>query len=143
MRCSPRARSHFAPNGIAFVSYNAYPGGYLRRLLREAAMWFAGDDAAGAAQAEQARELFRVLECGPSEDPYGGMLEMEVPALATARRPGSCTTSCPTSGSPSGSATSRAAAASHGLGYVGESSPLDLWPPNYPRVETQARRVRG
>jgi cyclopropane fatty-acyl-phospholipid synthase-like methyltransferase len=29
------ASQNLAPQGVAFVSYNAYPGGYLRRMLRE------------------------------------------------------------------------------------------------------------
>jgi SAM-dependent methyltransferase len=33
-----------APTGIAFVSYNAYPGAYLRQMVREMAGIFAGPD---------------------------------------------------------------------------------------------------
>ena len=75
-------KSHLAPGGIAYVSYNAHPGGYLRRLLREAALWHSRDEQPGPAQAEKARELFEFLELRVSEDPYGGMLGLEVPVLA-------------------------------------------------------------
>src|SRR3954447_17448634 len=34
-------RAHLAADGLAYVSYNAYPGGYMRRALREAGLWFA------------------------------------------------------------------------------------------------------
>ncbi|MDQ1468916.1 MAG: hypothetical protein QOJ99_396 [Bryobacterales bacterium] len=37
-----------APNGIAFVSYNAYPGAYLRQMVREMAGIFAGSNIARA-----------------------------------------------------------------------------------------------
>src|ERR1700754_2361564 len=32
-----------APDGIAYVSYNAEPGGYFRRMLRDAGLWHARD----------------------------------------------------------------------------------------------------
>ena len=32
--------SHLAPDGLAYVSYNANPGGYMRRALRDAGLWY-------------------------------------------------------------------------------------------------------
>src|SRR5829696_5245443 len=34
-------REHMVPNGIAYISYNAEPGGYFRRMLRDAGLWHA------------------------------------------------------------------------------------------------------
>ena len=39
--------AHLAADGLAYVSYNANPGGYMRRALREAGLWFAADARAG------------------------------------------------------------------------------------------------
>src|SRR4051794_15112611 len=33
--------SHLAPDGIAYLSYTAHPGGHLRQMLREAGEWHA------------------------------------------------------------------------------------------------------
>ena len=101
-------KAHLAPDGVGYVSYNARPGGYLRRLLREAALWHTRDERPGPEQAEKARELYEFLEIRVAEDPYGGMLGMEVPVLARDRSTGSCTTSCRISGSPCGSTSSQA-----------------------------------
>ena len=36
--------SHLAPRGLAYVSYNANPGGYFRRMLRDAGLWHCARD---------------------------------------------------------------------------------------------------
>ncbi len=53
--------AHLAADGLAYVSYNANPGGYMRRALRDAGLWFAGDAPAGVERAERARGLYRFL----------------------------------------------------------------------------------
>ena len=47
-----------APNGVAFVSYNALPGARLRTMLREIALLHAGEEAGAALRLERARELY-------------------------------------------------------------------------------------
>ena len=85
------------------------PAGYLRRLLREAALWHARDAQPGPEQAEKARELFEFLEIRRRRGPlrrdarHGG-----AGARRRARSTGSCTTSCRTSGRPCGSTSSPA-----------------------------------
>ena len=54
--------SHLAPGGLAYVSYNAHPGGYFARALREAAQWHARGVEAPLERAERAHELFALLE---------------------------------------------------------------------------------
>jgi SAM-dependent methyltransferase len=76
--------SHLAADGLAFVSYNAYPGGYLRRALREAGLWFARGEPGGPAEtAERARVLFRYLleERADEGDPWGSVLAKTLPPL--------------------------------------------------------------
>src|SRR4051812_46199373 len=36
-------RSVLTPTGVAYVSFNAEPGGYFRRMLRDAGLWHARD----------------------------------------------------------------------------------------------------
>ena len=125
-------KAHLAPDGIAYVSYNAHPGGYLRRLLREAALWHSRDEPAGPQRAEKARELFQFLEIRVAEDAYGGMLDMEVPVLAKSPQHRLVHDELSDFWRPVWFHEFASAAAGHGLAYLAEVSPLELWPPNYP-----------
>ena len=53
--------AHLAADGVAYISYNAYPGGYVRQTLREAGQWFARDQPNEVAMVERAQELYRLL----------------------------------------------------------------------------------
>src|SRR4051812_19582836 len=77
-------RASLAPGGIAYVSYNAQPGGYFRRMLRDAGLWHARHEQGEEAQALKAQELYRFLkeQRVTSADTYGALLEREVPMLA-------------------------------------------------------------
>src|SRR3954453_5834133 len=55
-------RAHLAPDGIAYLSYNAHPGGHLREMLREMAQFHARGLTDARAQAERARGLFALLD---------------------------------------------------------------------------------
>jgi SAM-dependent methyltransferase len=81
-------RAFLTPNGIAYVSFNAEPGGYFRRMLRDAGLWHARavDPTDHAARAEKARELFTFLKEHrmTSADTFGSLLLREVPPLADA-----------------------------------------------------------
>ena len=137
-------KSHLAPGGLAYVSYNAHPGGYLRRLLREAALWHSRDEQPGPAQAEKARELFEFLELRVSDDPYGGMLGLEVPVLAKSPQHRLIHDELSDFWEPVWFHEFASAAAAHGLGYVAEASPVELWPPSYPDgVEQRLDEIAG
>jgi hypothetical protein len=74
-----------APDGLAYVSYNAHPGGYFRRMLRDAGFWFAraaGDDA--LARSAKAQQLYKFLQQhrATEADTYGALLEKLLPPLA-------------------------------------------------------------
>jgi 2-polyprenyl-3-methyl-5-hydroxy-6-metoxy-1,4-benzoquinol methylase len=74
-----------APTGIGYVSYNAHPGGYFRRMLRDAGLWFArGAAAEESARAARAQELYLFLQQqrATSADTYGALLERVLPPLA-------------------------------------------------------------
>ena len=102
--------SHLAADGLAYVSYNANPGGYMRRALREAGLWYAGDAAAGVEQAERARELFRFLSrTGRRRRTGGAGCSRTSSGVGLGPPTGSCTTTSTTTGRPCGSPTSRRA----------------------------------
>jgi SAM-dependent methyltransferase len=78
-------RAHMAPDGLAYVSYNSHPGGYIRRMLREMGQFHARGLADPRERAERARQLFALLHrLGEAGGPtfYDGVLGQDVHALA-------------------------------------------------------------
>ena len=89
-------KASLAPDGIAYVSFNAQPGGYFRRMLRDAGLWHARDEVGdGGARPTKAQELYRFL----NEQRVSDRRHLRRAARArgarrspTARSTGSCTT---------------------------------------------------
>jgi SAM-dependent methyltransferase len=77
--------SHLAADGLGYVSYNAHPGGYARRMLREAGLWFARDETDPVARAERAQVLYRFMEenRAGAKDWWGKLLESQLPPFST------------------------------------------------------------
>jgi 2-polyprenyl-3-methyl-5-hydroxy-6-metoxy-1,4-benzoquinol methylase len=73
------ARAHLSAQGVAFVSYNTYPGGYVRKMLREMMLYHIGDEADPVRKLERARELLRMMAIGR---PQPNALEAAVAARA-------------------------------------------------------------
>lgn len=70
--------AHLAPHGVAFVSYNALPGGHLRRMTREMMLYHIDGLEAPDKRVEQARAILDFLIDGqPEESTYLAMLEDE------------------------------------------------------------------
>ncbi len=59
-------KANLAPNGVAYVSYNAYPGGHLRDMLRDMMLYHVKDVVEPAAQLRQSRALTRFLAASAS-----------------------------------------------------------------------------
>ena len=76
--------SHLAPQGLAYVSYNANPGGYFRRMLRDAGLWHSRGIEDPLERAAKAQELYLFLRenRATEADMYGQLIERLVPALA-------------------------------------------------------------
>jgi SAM-dependent methyltransferase len=56
------------PTGVGYVSYNAYPGCYIRRMVWEILRYHTADIAESARKIDQARELVKFLAAGqPAE----------------------------------------------------------------------------
>jgi hypothetical protein len=55
------ARAHLSAQGVAFVSYNTYPGGHIRKMLREMMLYHIGDETDPMRRLERARELLRMM----------------------------------------------------------------------------------
>lgn len=75
-------RRHLATDGVAFVSYNAMPGGRIRQALRDRLLFAVRNVAGAAARAQAAREHLTTLIDGFSqEDPFQVLLLVEARRL--------------------------------------------------------------
>ena len=75
-------RTLLAPNGVAYVSYNTYPGWHMRGMIRDMMLYHAGRFAAPADKIAQARALLDFLAASaPGEGAYGQFLKGELEEL--------------------------------------------------------------
>jgi SAM-dependent methyltransferase len=75
-------RSRLAPQGIAFVSYNALPGCHLRTMLREMMLFHIRGFSAPEERTRQAKSLISFLaEAQDTNDPYRLWLRAELETL--------------------------------------------------------------
>ncbi|HEY1507842.1 MAG TPA: class I SAM-dependent methyltransferase [Solirubrobacteraceae bacterium] len=115
--------AHLAPDGVAYVSFNAHPGGHFRRALRELALWHARDYQDPAQRAERSRGLFASLRSLRGEsDPWGALLAAELPDLSVAPTDQLVHDLLNQDWEPVWFADFAAAAQRNGLQYVGEAS---------------------
>ena len=77
-------RANLAPSGVAFVSYNVYPGNHLRHMLREMMLFHVRGFESPAERVKQAIALIRFLaESKLEADPYRLFLKDELEKLLT------------------------------------------------------------
>jgi SAM-dependent methyltransferase len=130
-----------APTGIAYVSYNAQPGGYFRRMLRDAGLWHARGVTTPLERAEKAQELYRFLtkRRATPDDEYGALLERELPPLANGPLYRLVHDDLSEFWQPVWFAQFATHAARHGLAYVGEADLCDLRTARLPEeIESEA-----
>lgn len=77
-------RDNLVDNGVAYVSYNTYPGWHMRGAIRDLMRWHTAGFTDPAQKAQQARAVLQFLcESTPAEgDAYGLMLRNEAQLLA-------------------------------------------------------------
>lgn len=75
-------RSHLAPEGVAYISYNAYPGGHFRDAIREMMRFHTRNIESPREQVRHARELLELLvQAHPDQDPDGVFLRSELQSM--------------------------------------------------------------
>jgi methyltransferase-like protein len=75
---------NLADNGVAYLSYNVYPGWQLRGVIRDMMAYHAGPEADPAMRVAKGRwVLENVAKAAPAGSPYGEMLRHEAKSLAT------------------------------------------------------------
>lgn len=73
---------HLAPGGVAFISYNALPGGYQRRMVHDLMRWRARGVSGAEAQVQAGLDLLALLaEARPESDLYRRLTEEQVGRL--------------------------------------------------------------
>ncbi len=79
-------RRHLAPQGVAYVSYNTYPGWHARGMVRDILRRHVPDDGTPAARVAAARAVLRFLAEGlpAARDPLADWLKSQVDHLRTA-----------------------------------------------------------
>ena len=71
-------KQNLAPAGVAFVSYNTYPGWHLREMVRDMMVYHAAPVAGAKNKVAQARSLLEFLGQNlPADTPYGNVLREE------------------------------------------------------------------
>lgn len=81
-------RDNLNAHGVAYVSYNVYPGAHVRQMVAEMMQYHARRFAEPAQQIEQALALAAFLAARPPVDGYSLLLKESLDMLAQ-RRPGS------------------------------------------------------
>lgn len=75
---------HLAPQGVAFISYNTYPGCHVRNIVRDMLRYHVHHAPDAATKISQSRALLKFMaEAQPEGDEYGQMLRKEVERVLT------------------------------------------------------------
>ncbi len=76
-------REHLSPNGVAFVSYNTFPGWHQRRMIRDMMRFHTKGFADPAKRIEQAKAFLTFMtKAVPDESAYGRSLHEEFRSLS-------------------------------------------------------------
>jgi SAM-dependent methyltransferase len=140
------AHSHLAADGLAYISYNAYPGGHLRRIMRELGLWFGRDEPDQATRAGRAQELYRFLEQNGtgSDSWWGDLIDTTIHSIAQGDVYRLVHDDLADFWEPVWFAEFAERAAGHGLAYVGDADLANLLPRRLPRaVDDNARALAG
>jgi methyltransferase-like protein/SAM-dependent methyltransferase len=116
-----------APNGVAFVSYNTYPGWHLPGAVRAMMRFHADRFAEPAVRVRQARAVMEFLAAAtPENDSYGGGLHEELQLLRTVSDDYLFHEYLAEVNTPVYFHEFNALAEGHGLQYLGEAAFLEM-----------------
>ena len=78
------SKRHLAPNGVAYISYNTFPGWHIRGIVRDMMLFRGMQFTEPATRLAQAKSLVEfVARSSPgSDDPYRKLLQSELDVLA-------------------------------------------------------------
>ena len=121
-------KANLAADGIAYISYNTYPGWHLRAMTREMLRYHADQFPDAVEKVAQARALldFLIETAGPPDSLYGTLLRTEGELLAAAPDSYLFHEHLEAVNAPVYFHEFAARAAAKGLRYLGEARPLPL-----------------
>lgn len=134
-----------APDGVAYVSYNAYPGNHLRELVRGMMRFHSAQVAGPSDKVGQARGLLKfVAESCREPDYYHTAVKHQFERLLKVSDPVVYHDDLSDQNQPFYFSEFMADAARHGLRFVGEASANELPPQKYdPSVFRKLQALEG
>jgi methyltransferase-like protein/predicted O-methyltransferase YrrM len=135
---------NLAPNGVAYVSYNTFPGWHFRGMIRDMMMYHTAQIQDPAFKAGQARALLDFLSTSvPTQDnAYGIMLKNELDLLRLQQDSYLLHDHLEEQNAPIYFHQFAERAARHGLQYLGEADFHTMLTSNFPKeVDETLRRV--
>jgi SAM-dependent methyltransferase len=135
---------HLAPQGVAYVSYNTYPGWHLRGMVRDMMLFHARRFTEPAERVAQARAFLDFLTAAVNrpDSPFGSHLREEADLLRNAPDSYLFHEHLEADNRPVYFHDFVARAAAHRLRYVGEAQPTTVLPGEFPaEVETTLRSM--
>src|SRR5206468_4111305 len=134
---------NLAPNGIAYVSYNTFPGWHMRGMIREMMCYHTSRFPNPRTRIRQARALLDFLAQNASEhDAFGKMLRAEVKALSHQSDNYLYHEHLEDNNHPVYFFQFAERAAAHGLQYLGEAELASMWAGHLaPEVAATVERV--
>jgi methyltransferase-like protein/SAM-dependent methyltransferase len=116
-------RQHLAPNGVAYISFNIYPGWHLRGLVRELMLFHTAGVGSPAERVRQARAFLDLAARAAGETIYGQLLREEVGLIGGASDTYVFHEHLEDENRPIYFRDFAARAAARGLSYLGEALP--------------------
>ncbi len=122
-------RQRLSPDGIAAITYNVNPGWRLYQALRDCALLYAGRGPDMARSVARTREFFSIMHARASEHTvYGRVWREQAERVAALPDSHIAHDLLEEYNTPSTFAEFTAAAATHGLGYLGEAHIFTMFP---------------
>jgi SAM-dependent methyltransferase len=133
-----------APQGIAFVSYNALPGGHVRRTMRDLLRFHARDTEDPDERVARAREITAVARRWQTRtDPFGVALNHELSRMDRLSDHSLVHDDLGEIWEPVSLADFCARAQAHGLAYLADADLGELWHSRFPEGVEEAIRTLG
>jgi len=128
------AARHLTPMGVAFISFNTYPGWHMRAMIRDMMLYHAEAFSEPMTKVKQARNLldFLARAVGAEKTPYGLLVQTEVEALRGYSDTYLYHEHLEKDNRPTYFFQFAERAGAHGLRYLGEAELRVMVPTNYP-----------
>jgi SAM-dependent methyltransferase len=125
---------NLSPNGVAYVSYNTYPGWHMRGMIRDMLGYHARQFVEPQTRVKQARNLldFLAKASGGDNNPYGLLLKQELESVRRSSDSYLYHEHLEDVNEPIYFHQFAERAAAHGLRYLGEVDLRVMVPSNYP-----------